>query len=153
MNNNEKIAKFLKRKNIVVAGVSRDAKKGTGMFIFKKFADAGYNTFALNPNSDEIDGVKCYRSLKSIPGKVDAVFSVTNPSASLSIAKECAENDINMIWFHRFVGAGSYIEETIKYCKENKIEAVTYGCPAMFLNPDFGHKCFKFILKYTGKLN
>lgn len=151
--NSKKINEFLIRKNIAIAGVSRDPKKGTGIFIYNKFKDAGYNVFAVNPYADEINGVKCYRNVKSIPEKIDAVFTVTHPNTSLAISKECAEAGIKMLWFHRFVGQGSYSAEAEEFCKENNIDVITSGCPVMYLRPvDFAHKCFKFFLNISGKL-
>ena len=143
---------FLSQKVIAIAGVSRDPKNHVGNFIFKKFKSAGYKTYQVNPNAAEIEGEKCYADFKSIPKKVDAVFVGTNPGASSDVVRQCMEAGINKIWFHKAFGPGNFSEETVTLCKENNVAAIFSGCPAMFLNADFGHKCFKFFLNMTGQL-
>ena len=153
MSTTELIEEFLQQKNIAVAGISRKPQGAVGNLVYKKFKDAGYNVFAINPNADEIEGEKCYRGLKNVPTKPDAVFISTHPKQSLNVVKECAELRINKVWFHRSIGNGSYDKEAEQFCKDNGIDAIVYACPMMFVPPvDFGHKCIKFFMKIGGKL-
>jgi predicted CoA-binding protein len=141
------------QKNIAVAGISRKPQDAIGNLVYKKFMNAGYNVFAINPFADEIEGMLCYRSLKSLPTKPDAVFISTNSGQSLNVVKECAELGVNKVWFHRSFGQGSYDSQAEKLCKEMGIDAIIYGCPMMFVKPvDFGHKCIKFFMKIGRKL-
>lgn len=153
MNTTQLINSFLEQKNIAVAGVSRNPKEAVGNLIYKKFKNAGYNVYAINPNADEIEGEKCYRSLKSVPETLDAVFISTHPDQSLNVVKECVGLGINKVWFHRAFGQGSYDPQAEKFCKENNIDAIIYGCPMMYVKPvDFGHKCIRFFMKIGRKL-
>lgn len=153
MSTSKVIEVFLEQKNIAVAGMSRKPQGAVGNLVYKKFKNAGYNVYAINPNADEIEGEKCYRSLKSVPVKLDAVFISTNPNQSLDVVKECAEIGINKVWFHRSFGKGSYDDKAEKFCKENRIDAIVYACPMMYVPPvDFGHKCIKFFMKLGGKI-
>lgn len=153
MNTTQLIEEFLKQKNIAVAGMSRKPQGAVGNLVYKKFKNAGYNVFAINPNADEIEGEKCYRTLKSVPTKPDAVFISTHPDQSLDVVKDCAELGINKVWFHRSFGQGSYNQDAEKFCKEKGIDAIIYACPMMYVKPvDFGHKCIKFFMKIGGKL-
>lgn len=154
MKTSEQINNFLSYKNIAIAGVSRNPKSSVGNFIYKKFKDAGYNVFQINPNADEIEGEKCYRNLSSTPQKADGVFITTHPEKSLDVVKDCFENGITKVWFHRSIGNGSYSKEAEDFCKEKNIDAITYGCPMMYIKPvDFFHNCFKFFMKLGGKLS
>jgi len=154
MKTSEQITNFLSHKNIAVVGVSRNPQTNVGNAIYKKFKNAGYNVYQINPNADEINGEKCYRSLSSTPGKVEAVFLSTHPQKSLDVVKECIENGIKQVWFHRAFGDGSYSKEAEDFCKEHGIDAITYGCPMMYVKPvDFGHKCIRFFMKLGGKLS
>lgn len=154
MKTSEQITNFLSHKNIAVVGVSRNPKTSVGNIIYKKLKDAGYNIFQVNPNVDEIEGEKCYRSLSAAPVKVEAAFLTTHPQKSLDAVKECAGNGIKQVWFHRAFGDGSYSKEAEDFCKENGIDAITYGCPMMYVKPvDFGHKCIRFFMKLGGKLS
>jgi hypothetical protein len=148
----EKVDDFLAQKVIAIAGVSRNPQGHIGNFIFKKFKDSTYRVYPVNPAAEEIEGEKCFKDIKSIPEKVEAVFVATNAKDSANVVRQCLEADIKKIWFHKAFGAGNYTDETIKLCKEYNIDAIFSGCPAMHLNADFGHKCFKFIMKVTGGL-
>lgn len=153
MNTTKLIEEFLQQKNIAVAGISRKPQGAVGNIVYKKFKDAGYNVFAINPNADEIEGEKCYRTLKNVPAIPDAVFISTHPGQSLDVVKECAQLGIKKVWFHRSIGNGSYNKEAEQFCNDNGIDAIVYACPMMFIQPvDFGHKCIKFFLKIGGKL-
>ena len=148
----QKVDDFLSQKVIAIAGVSRNPQGHIGNFIYEKFKKSGYKTYAVNPSAKEIEGEKCYAVLKSIPEKVDAVFIGTNAKDSLNIVRQCSEAGINKVWFHKAFGTGNYTDEAVRLCEEKNISAITSGCPAMFLDADFGHKCFRFILKIGGQL-
>lgn len=153
MNTKQLIEEFLQQKNIAIAGISRNPNGAVGNAVYKKFKDAGYSVFAVNPKADTIDGEKCYHDLKSIPIKPDAVFLSTHPNKSLDVVRQCAELGINKVWFHRSFGIGSYNEEAENYCRDNGIAAIVYACPMMFVPPvDFGHKCIRFFMKLGGKI-
>lgn len=153
MKTSQLINEFLQTKNIAVAGVSRNPQGGVGNFIYKKFKQCGYNVFQINPNAGTIEGDVCYYDLKSVPQKIDSVFIATNPEQALAVVKQCVENGISKVWFHRAFGNGSYSKEAEDLCKQNNITPIIYGCPVMYLQPvDFGHKCIKFFMKLSGKI-
>lgn len=64
----ESVARFLQGKRLAVAGVSRHADVAANA-VFKKLRDCGYEVLPVNPNTDVVEGVKCYPSVVSIPGK------------------------------------------------------------------------------------
>ena len=137
------IDEFLSLKRVAVAGVSRDAKGShASNGIYTRFKERGYDVFPVNPNTDKVMGDTCYRSLKDIPGGVDAVVIATNPAASLSVAEECKELGVEKVWFHKNIGAGSYSKEAHEYCRENGITALV-SCPLWYGKTQDGfHKYF-----------
>jgi uncharacterized protein len=151
-NHTQTVAEFLAGKAIALVGVSRNPRKGVGCFLLGKFRDAGYTVYPVNPSAQEIQGIKCYPGLKAIPEVIDGVFIVTNPKDSLGVVKECAELGVKKVWFHRTFGQGSYSKEAEEFCRQAGISAITVGCPAMYLNADIAHRCFKFILSISGKM-
>ena len=149
----EKVGSFLSLKRIAVAGVSRNPKTEVGNAILEKFVECGYEVFPVNPHAEEIDGLKCFPEVKSIPGGVEGVFAATKPEITLQIAKDCAEAGIKHLWLHSTMGKGSYFKETEKFCEENRIEIIPRGCPMLHLKPvDGGHKFFHFILRRFRKI-
>jgi uncharacterized protein len=153
MNYQQKVNDFLNQKIIAIAGVSRNPKTEVGNAIYKKFKDAGYTVYPINPFAEFIEGDKCYANLGATPKKADAVFIVTNPSASLNIVKQCIENGIPRVWFHRAFGSGSFSEDAAKLGEENGLSVIRAGCPMMFIkDADSFHKLVGFFMKIFGKL-
>jgi predicted CoA-binding protein len=146
------VAAFLAGKRIAVAGVSREPKLHVGNAIFKKLIAGGYETFAVNPNATEIEGVKCYPAIGAIPGDIDGVVIATHPEMAAAVVRQCADKGVRRIWFHRAFGQGSVSPEALAAAKSAGIETIESGCPMMYLTPvDGGHKCFRWILKFLGK--
>ncbi|MFA7227479.1 MAG: CoA-binding protein [Melioribacteraceae bacterium] len=153
MNYEERVRDFLNQKVIAIAGVSRNPKTEVGNAIYKKFKDAGYTVYPINPFAESIEGDKCYPSLSSTPEKADAVFITTNPSASIEVVKQCVDNGIQRIWFHRSIGVGSFSEAAARLGEENGLSVIRAGCPMMFIkDADFGHKMMAFFMRLFGKL-
>jgi len=150
----EKVKDFLSQKIIAITGVSRNPKMEVGNAIYKKFKDAGYTVYPINPNAEIIEGDKCYHNLSKTPQKADSVFIATNPSVSIEIVKQCIEAGIKRIWFHRSMGNGSFSEEAAKLGEANELTVIRSGCPMMYVGKvDFGHKMIRFFMKLFGKLS
>ncbi len=150
----QRVNDFLAQKVIAIAGVSRNPKGDVGNPIYKKFKSAGYTVYPINPFADQIEGDKCYPTLSATPKKADAVFIATNPAASVDVVKQCIENGISRIWFHRSFGNGSFSEEAAKLGEENGLSVIRSGCPMMFIKDvDFFHRIAAFFMKIFGKLN
>ena len=62
---------------IAIIGASGDPSK-LGYSTVKNIIDGGYKgkIYPINPKADEILGLKCYRSVREIPGKVDVAVIV-----------------------------------------------------------------------------
>ncbi len=148
----EAASDFLAQKRFAVAGVSREEGGQHGAnVVYNKMKKVGYDVFPVNPNADEVEGDRCYRDLKSIPGGVDAVVVGTPPAATLSVVRECAELGIGKVWIHRSIGGGSASDDAVGYAKENGIDVIPGGCPLMFGDcADVPHRLMKGVLTLTG---
>ena len=148
----EAVADFLAQKRIAVAGVSRNSNKAANM-VYRTLRDRGYETFAVNPITDEVEGDTCYSDLKSIPGGVDAVLIATTPRVAESVVRDCASLGISRVWLHRSFGEGSVSDEATEYCRSHNITVIAGGCPKMFVEgADLGHRCMRLVLGLTGGL-
>ncbi len=146
------VAAFLQGKRIAVAGVSRTAK-GVANAIFKKLRDAGYDVVPVNPKASEVEGVRSYADVASIPGAIDGVMIATAPDAALSIVRQCADKGVKHVWFHRAFGAASASPQAIEDAKARGIAVIANGCPMMYVEPvDGGHKCIRWWLNLFGKV-
>jgi hypothetical protein len=142
------IKEFFNFKSAAVAGVSRTGK-GFAFNIFSELKKRGFEVFPVNPNTDEINGEKCYRDLKSIPVKPDAVFAVTPKNETVNVVRQTLEAEIDKIWIQQ----GSETDEVLQICKDNNLNAVTKECIYLHLEPVKGcHAFHRWILKIFGKL-
>ncbi len=149
----ELVEDFLAQKRIAVVGVSRTDRASPANAIWKKLGGAGYEVFAVNPQADEIDGQRCHRSLRAIPSSVNAVVFAAPPGAAEKVVRECAELGIRRFWMHRAVGTGSVSPAAAELAKQNGIAVIAGACPMMYVPPvDIAHKCFKIVLRITGRL-
>ncbi|MCU7724437.1 CoA-binding protein [Actinoplanes sp. KI2] len=146
-------SEFLAHKRIAVTGVSRNPQGHGSNAVYRRLRDRGYEVFAINPNTDEIEGGRCYPDLRSVPGGVEAVVIGTRPETAESTMHECAELGIKYVWMHRGPGAGSVSEAAAGYGRQQGITVIDGGCPLMFApTADFGHKAMRFVLTRTGNV-
>jgi uncharacterized protein len=137
---------FLGSRRIAVTGVSRTHKEHGANTVFKRLRDRGYEVFAINPNTPEVEGVRTFPDLKSVPGGVDAVVIGTRPKTGEATMRECADLGIKQVWMHRSYGQGSVSATATAYGREHGITVIDGGCPCMFdPTADFGHKVMRVI--------
>lgn len=140
---------FLASKRVAVTGVSRTPNTHGSNNVYRRLRERGYQVFAVNPNTDMVEGDRTYQDLKSIPGGVDAVVIGTRPEIAEETMRECAELGIKRVWMHRGPGAGSVSEAATSYGRAHGITVIDGGCPLMFgPTADFGHKIMRLV--YAG---
>ena len=151
---------FLAQKKIAVVGVSDKRETGCNLG-YRKFKDAGYTVFPVNPHMSAFDGDPCYPDLKSIPEKPDAVFILANPKVTEQIVQQCVERGIKHVWMHCMMGtkpglaAGmtSVSQSAVEMCRANGIAVIPGTCPNQFLKPDFGHAAMRGLWRLFGFMN
>jgi predicted CoA-binding protein len=143
----EATSAFLANKRIAVTGVSRKPKEHGSNTVYKRLRERGYEVFAVNPNTPEVEGDKAYPDIRSIPGGVEAVVIGTRPERAEDTVRECAELGIKHVWMHRGPGAGSVSPVATAYGRAHGITVIDGGCPCMFgPTADFGHKVMRVFL-------
>jgi predicted CoA-binding protein len=147
----EAASAFLANRRVAVTGVSRTPKGHGSNLVYQRLRERGYEVFAVNPNTDEVEGDRSYQDLKSIPGGVQAVVIGTRPEIAEGTMRECAELGIKHVWMHRGPGPGSVSAAATDYGRRHGITVIDGGCPLMFgPTADFGHKIMRFV--YAGKV-
>jgi predicted CoA-binding protein len=150
---------FLAQKKIAVVGVSTKRETGCNMS-YKKFKETGYQVFAINPHLTSFEGDPCYPDLRSLPGKVEAVFILASPTVTDQIVGQCVDLGIKHVWMHCMLGTrpglaagiSSVSTEAVRICKENGIAVIPGSCPNQFLKPDFGHSMMRRLWRTFGFL-
>ncbi len=85
-------------KSIAIIGASREPGK-IGHVIVRNFIDGGFpgQLYPVNPNAKEINGLKCYKSVLDIPGKVDSAVVVVPAKIVPKVLEECGKKGIKGI--------------------------------------------------------
>ena len=52
------VAEFLAQKRIAVTGVSRAPKDHGSNVVYKRLRERGYEVFAINPNTDQVEATR-----------------------------------------------------------------------------------------------
>lgn len=120
------ISDFLAQRRFIVAGSFRNESK-YAYKIFKMLKDKGYEVYPVHPTIKEVDGQRCYTSVKDVPSEIDVVNLVTPPAVTEKILIECKDKGIRKIWLQ----PGAENENTITFCKENNMEVVYQVCVMM----------------------
>ncbi|MBT8397073.1 MAG: CoA-binding protein [Gemmatimonadetes bacterium] len=148
----ESIEEFLAGERLAVTGVSRNSKQ-PGNAIYRRLIASGFQVTPVNPRATEVEGVKSYPDLVSLPGPVDGVVVASPPASSAQIIRDCKELGVSRVWLHRSFGTGSVSKEAVRECENLGINCIVGGCPLMFCEPvDFGHKCMRWWLQRKGRV-
>ena len=138
---------FLSHKRVAVTGVSRTPSSHGSNTVYTRLRERGYDVFAVNPNTGEVEGDTCYPDLGAIPGGVDAVVIATRPEFAEATVRECSELGIKHVWMHWGSGGTSVSPAATVYGRQNGITVIDGGCPLMFgPTADFGHKVMRVAL-------
>ena len=147
------VAEFLANKRIAVTGVSRNPQGHGSNIVYQRLRERGYQVFAVNPNTDEVEGDRSYPDLKSIPGGVEAVVIGTRPQTAEATMRECAGLGIKHVWMHRSMGTGSVSRPATEYGRQHGITVIDGGCPLMFEpTSDSAHKMMRFVFTLAGRV-
>jgi acyl-CoA synthetase (NDP forming) len=80
--------------SVAVVGVPREPRPG--QLFLQALLDPGYGgrIYPVNPNADEILGLRCYPSVTSLPEAVDLAIIVVPTAHAASVVRECAEKGV-----------------------------------------------------------
>lgn len=140
------IQNFLATRKFAIAGVSRNPKK-FGAVIFKELREKGFILYPINPNTEEIQGVKCYKSVEELPRDVEHLFIITPKGETESVAKAAVAKGMKMVWIQQ----KSDTPEAIKLIKDAEIPLIYKKCIMMFADPVKSfHAVHRFFTKTFG---
>lgn len=115
--------KMLESKTWAVVGVSSKKDKW-GYKIWNILKEHGYKTYGVNPNYDEIEGEKIYKSLSDLPEKVDVIDMVVPKKVSMITLNEAKDLGVKNIFFQ----PGTYDKEVVKVAEELGLNYLIDDC-------------------------
>jgi acyl-CoA synthetase (NDP forming) len=80
--------------SVAVVGVPRSPRPG--QLFLRALLDPGYRgrIYPVNPNAEEILGLRCYPSMTSLPEVVDLAIVTVSPELAAPVVRECAEQGV-----------------------------------------------------------
>ncbi len=146
-------ATFLSTKRVAVTGVSANPQGHGSNAVYTRMRERGYEVFAVNPNSSEVEGDPTYPNLRAIPDGVEAVVIGTRPEHAEATMREAIDLGITQVWMHRAFGAGSVSDDATALGRANGVTVIDGGCPLMFgPTSDGGHRFMCRMLTLTKKV-
>lgn len=118
----------------VVGASSRPGK--IGYEILKNAASSGVNVYPVNPNADEILGMKCYPSVNSIEGKVDLAVVAVPSEKILDVVEDCGGKGVRAMVIisggFREVGNKELEEEMVRNARARGIRIIGPNCIGIY---------------------
>ena len=145
-NKRQLINEIINEKEIAIAGVSRNPKK-FGNVVYKTLKEKGYTVYPVNPNAENFEGEKSYKSVKELPSKVKNLIILLKPNEVPDVVDQSIEKGIAKIWLQQ----GSTNRGAIEKARNSGVEMVTNKCILMYTNPNGIHKFHAGINKFFGK--
>lgn len=85
---------------VMVVGASRNPAK-FGNKAVRAYLRQGHEVLPVNPNADEIEGVRAYRSIAAVPGPIDRATIYLHPRDGMDAIREIAERgDVDEVWIN-----------------------------------------------------
>jgi len=119
----EYVKEMLAEHTWAVVGATQSEDK-FGYKILMRLRSAGYETYAVNPMYQEIDGTPCYESLKALPVVPVCVDMVVSPKRARPFIDEAAELGVKYIWFQ----PGTFDDDLIHYAESKGLLVVVHRC-------------------------
>jgi uncharacterized protein len=143
---------FLAQDRLAVAGVSRDGSHVANI-VYRRLRERGFIVYPVNPNVDEVEGDRCYRSVGALPAAVGGVFIATRPEFAPEVVRQCIDAGVPRVWMHRSLGQGSVSVEAAAMGEAAGLRIIAGACPMMFIEPvDVAHRCLRWFLDVSGRL-
>ncbi len=98
MTEHEKMIQFWRKRNLALFGFSRNPGRVSRQ-VYNLLISRGYQVYPINPHTDRIGSITCYRSLQEIQHELEGAIIITNPTISIEAVKQCHDRGIRDFWF------------------------------------------------------
>ena len=110
----------------VVAGASNNTEK-YGYKVFMDLHRHGFKVIPLNPNQEEIEGVKVAHSLDDVDEQIDVLITVTPSQVTKQLIEKAHLIGIKKMWMQ----PGSFDESCVSDTMNKGIEVIAGACIMM----------------------
>ncbi|MFP4527649.1 MAG: CoA-binding protein [Candidatus Kapaibacterium sp.] len=143
----KQIDDFMASKNVAVVGLSRNPKSFSRS-VADSLREKGFKLFGVNPNAENINGVKCYNSIGELPAEADRLLILTSKAGTETIMPEVVKSRFSHIWIQQTADTPKVLE----MAADSDKNIISGKCIMMFSEPVNGiHGFHKFLMKLFGK--
>jgi uncharacterized protein len=86
-------------KTVAVIGASSKRHK-FGNTALRAFVSQGYRVLPINPNEDEVEGIKTYASVLDVPGPIDMATVYVPGHIGVRVMEDIAKKGIPEVWLN-----------------------------------------------------
>jgi len=104
---------------VAVIGASTDRKK-YGNKAVRAYLQEGWTVYPVNPKADEIEGLKCYKSILDIPDEIDRATLYVPPQVGIKVLEEIARKGVKEL----YVNPGADSPELLERARELGLEPI-----------------------------
>ncbi|HJZ75433.1 MAG TPA: CoA-binding protein [Vicinamibacterales bacterium] len=106
-------------KVVAVIGASSNRSK-FGNRALRAFREQGYTVVPINPNEQEVEGLKTYASVLDVPGTIDMASFYVPPDIGERVIAEVARKGIGEVWLN----PGAESDELIARARALQIQPI-----------------------------
>jgi len=119
---NERIQAFLDSPSFAVVGASIDRSK-YGNKVLRCYQQHGREVYPINARAAEVEGLKAYPSLASLPVKVEAISVITPPVITEQVVRDAAAAGVKHVWMQ----PGAESDEAIRTAESLGMSVIAGG--------------------------
>ena len=86
-------------KTVAVIGASSKRHK-FGNKALRAYVSQGYRVLAINPNEDQVEGIKTYASVLDVPGPIDLATVYVPGHIGVRVVEDIAKKGIPEVWLN-----------------------------------------------------
>lgn len=91
------VGKLVRARRIAVVGLSDNPDRDS-YHVARYLLSVGRQVVPVNPNLEQVLGLRCYRSLAEVPGKIDLVDVFRRPEACAGVAHDAVQIGAEGLW-------------------------------------------------------
>jgi acetoin utilization protein AcuB len=108
---------------IVVAGASADPEHHSYIAL-EKLLGMGLEVIPMSPSRESLLGVRCYKSLLDVPGKIDIVdVFPSEPIDCAQLARDAAQKQVGAFWLEPGLAASAEMEDILA---DGRVQLIEY---------------------------
>ena len=98
--------------SIAIIGASTNRAK-YGNKAVRAYAAEGYTVYPINPNVDEVEGIKAYPTVLDVPGDIDEASFYLPPKWGLAAADSVIEKGIPIVYLNPGAESPELVEKLV----------------------------------------